>query len=249
MNEQNKSNQNHGETPKKSQGELVSQPSAWKKLLSKRWVYPAAYVAAAAIILTLVWVYQDVSQKRLAHDPTKVTETASVPATGKIDKENAKEPKAQEVTATVKDMAWPVADAKEVKVVKPFFDENESAENQQAAMVQYNDTFSPNVGVDLGREDDKAFDVKAALSGKVSRVELNPPLTGTVIEITHDNNVKTVYQSLSDAKVKEGDTVKQGDTIGTAGRNEIEKDLGNHLHFEVIEKGTQVNPEKLLPKK
>ncbi|MWV46578.1 peptidoglycan DD-metalloendopeptidase family protein [Paenibacillus sp. HJL G12] len=249
MNEQNKSNQNHGETPKKSQGELVSQPSAWKKLLSKRWVYPAAYVAAAAIILTLVWVYQDASQKKLAQDPAKVSETATAPTTNEAGKDAAKDPNAVEVTATVVDLAWPVADAKDVKVVKPFFEENGTAENNQAAMVQYNDTFTPNIGVDLGREDDKTFEVKAALDGKVSRVELNPPLTGTVIEITHDNDVKTVYQALSDAKVKVGDTVKQGDTIGTAGRSEVEKELGNHVHFEVYEKGTPMNPEDLLPKK
>ncbi len=61
--------------------------------------------------------------------------------------------------------------------MKPFFEEDGTPENNQAAMVQYNDTFMPNVGVDLGREDDKAFEVKAALGGKVTRVELNPPLT------------------------------------------------------------------------
>ncbi|MCJ8012786.1 M23 family metallopeptidase [Paenibacillus sp. KQZ6P-2] len=248
MNEQNKSNQNHGETPKKSQGELVSQPSTWKKLLSKRWVYPAAYVAAAAIILTLVWVYQDVSQKKLPQDPAKVSDTVKAPAANEASKDAAKDPKAVEVTATVVDMAWPVADAKNIKVVKPFFEENGTAENHLAAMVQYNDTFIPNIGIDLGREDDKTFEVKAALDGKVTRVDLNAAVYGTIIEITHDNDVKTIYQALSDAKVKEGDMVKQGDTIGTAGRSEIEKDLGNHVHFEVHEKGVPVNPEDLLPK-
>ncbi len=248
MNEQNKSNQNHGETPKKAQGELVSQPSAWKKLLSKRWVYPAAYVAAAAIILTLVWVYQDASQNKLAQDPAKVSETAATSNTNEAGKEAGKDEKAVEVTAAVVDMAWPVADAKDVKVVKPFFEKDGTAENNQAAMVQYNDTFSPNVGIDLGREDDKTFEVTAALDGKVTRVEVNPPLTGTVIEITHENDLTTVYQALSDAKVKVGDSVKQGDKIGTAGRSEIEKDLGNHVHFEVREKGTTVNPMDLLPK-
>ncbi|RED33751.1 MULTISPECIES: M23 family metallopeptidase [unclassified Paenibacillus] len=250
MNEQNKSSQNHGEAPKKVQGEPVNQPSSWKKLLSKRWVYPAAYVAAAAIILTLVWVYQDTSQKNLTQDPAKVTEqstTASDAAAGKDTATDAKD-NAVEVTANAEGMVWPVANAKDVKVVKPFYDENGTEENHQAAMVQYDDTFTPNVGVDLARADDQAFDVKAALGGKVTRVDLNPPLTGTVIEITHDNNLKTVYQSLSDAKVKLGDTVKQGDTIGTAGRSEIEKELGNHVHFEVYDNGTPVNPETVLPK-
>ncbi|GAB6991303.1 M23 family metallopeptidase [Paenibacillus pini] len=240
MNDQNKSNQPHGEAPKKGLGEPVNPPSAWKRLLSKRWVYPAVYVATAAIILTLVWVYQDTSQKKLA-DPTNAISGVSTEVS-----KDGKDEKAVEVIANAESLAWPVAVAKDVKIVKPYFDEKATEEQNLAAMVQYNDTLQPNVGVDLAREDNQTFEVKAALSGKVSRVE-NTPLTGTVVVINHANNMKTVYQSLTDAKVKLGDEVKQGDTLASAGRNEIEKDLGNHVHFEVYEKDVLVNPEKLLP--
>ncbi|MNC49793.1 Stage II sporulation protein Q [compost metagenome] len=132
-----------------------------------------------------------------------------------------------------------------MEVVKPFYDENGTEENHVAAMVQYDNTFVTNNGIDIAREDNKTFDVKAALSGEVTRVE-DVAVFGKVVEITHPGNLKTVYQSLGDIKVKQGDEVKQGDTLATAGRSEIEKDLGNHVHFEVYEDGKPVNPSDLL---
>lgn len=245
MNEQNK-NQTHGETPKPLKGAPVEKPSSWKRLLSKRWIYPAVYMAAAALILTLVWVYQDSSQKALTTDPTTVSESLVSKDTesgiNQLDKD------ALEVIAKAESMTWPVVNAKEVNIVKPYYDPKGSVENHQEAMVQYNDTFVTNTGVDLAREDDKTFEVKAALSGKVTRVEPHP-LMGTVVEVTHANNLKTVYQSLTDAKVKLGDEVTQGSTLASAGRSEMESDLGNHVHFEVYNNGQIVNPSELLPPK
>lgn len=37
-------------------------------MLAKKWVFPATYVAAAAIILTLMWVYQDTGTKTVSQD-------------------------------------------------------------------------------------------------------------------------------------------------------------------------------------
>jgi stage II sporulation protein Q len=243
MNEQNK-NQNHEESSKNIMGERASQPSSWKKLLSKRWVYPAAYIAAAAIILTLVWVYQDTSTKPLGQD-SAAQETANS-VTDDVGLNGQQE--SVEVVAQSENMVWPVANAAEVNIVKPFFDETASEDEQAAAMVEYDQTFTANTGIDLARSDDAAFDVKAALSGKVTRVEQHP-LMGNIVEITHDENLKTVYQSLDQVKVKEGDEVKQEQVIAASGRNEMEKDLNNHLHFEVIQEGKPVNPAALLPQK
>ena len=39
--------------------------------MSKRWVFPAVYIAAAGIILTLVWVYQGTGDKALNPDSPK----------------------------------------------------------------------------------------------------------------------------------------------------------------------------------
>jgi len=249
MNEQNKNKPNHEESLKKSQGESGAKPSTWNRLLSKRWVFPAVYTAAAAIILTLVWVYQDAGQKPLTGDTAAVvSQQQEAGASGKTDNAVAGDPEAVEVVANAEGMVWPVGNPAEVEVVKPFYDVNGTEENHVEAMVQYNDTFVPNAGIDIARADNKAFDVKAALSGEVTRVE-DVPVMGTVIEITHPGNMKTVYQSVGDTKVKQGDDVKQGDVLATAGRNEIEKNLGNHVHFEVYEDGAVVNPSEVLPQR
>lgn len=248
MNEQNKNQTNHEDSLKTKQGETSAKPSSWNRLFSKRWVFPAVYTAAAAIILTLVWVYQDAGRAPLSTDTAAVV-TDDVSATGDqaTSADAGKEPNALEVTASAESLAWPVANPSDIEVVKPYYDENGTEQNHIDAMVQNGDTFTPNTGIDLAREDNKTFDVKAAISGEVTRVEEVPTL-GTVIEVDQ-GGLKTVYQSLGEAKVKQGDQVKQGDTLAAAGRNEIEKNLGNHVHFEVYQDGKLVNPSELLPQK
>ncbi|MGN7762089.1 peptidoglycan DD-metalloendopeptidase family protein [Paenibacillus sp. 22594] len=247
MNEQDKNKTNHDESLKNKQGDSGAQPSSWNRLLSKRWVFPAVYTAAAAIILTLVWVYQDAGQKPLNPDTAAVV-SQEAGGTGTEAGATKNDPAALEVVASAETLAWPVASPADVEVVKPFYDENGTEENHVAAMVQYNDTFVPNAGIDIAREDNQSFDVKAALSGEVTRVE-DVAVFGKVVEVTSAGNLKTVYQSLGDTKVKQGDEVKQGDTLATAGRSEIEKNLGNHVHFEVYEDGKVVNPSDLLPQR
>lgn len=251
MNEQNNKKKPHEESPKIAMGEPVVQVSAWKRLLSKRWVYPAAYMAAAAIILTLVWVYQDTSQKPLDSTPASVSENGVVGTQDLMGQDNVSEgideDLAAQTVAVAEDLVWPVANMADVSVVKPFYDSEGSAEDHEAALVQYNDTFIANTGIDLARSDKQSFEVTAAMGGKVTRVE-EVPLYGMVVEITHANNLKTVYESLADVTVKQDDDVKQGTVLGTAGRNEIEQELGNHVHFAVYENDELINPSSVLPK-
>jgi len=196
-----------------------------------------------------VWVYQDADQKPLTGDTAAVVSQQQETGVSAATTGDASgDPEAVEVVASTEAMVWPVDNPADVKVVKPFYDVNGTEQNHEEAMVQYNDTFVPNAGIDIAREDNKTFDIKAALSGEVTRVE-DVPVMGTVIEITHPGNMKTVYQSVGDAKVKQGDEVKQGDLLATAGRNEIEKNLGNHVHFEVYEDNAVVNPSELLPQR
>jgi stage II sporulation protein Q len=112
-------------------------------------------------------------------------------------------------------------------------------------LVKYANTFWPHSGIDYARKDGKSFDVIAALSGKVIRVEQNP-LVGQEVEIQHENGLITVYQSLTDIRVKVGQEVKQGDVIAQAGRNNFEKEAGVHLHFEVRKGNQTVQPELYL---
>ena len=94
---------------------------------------------------------------------------------------------------------------------------------------------------------EKIFDVISVLDGIVISVE-NNDILGTTVEIRHDNDLISVYQSLSNVNVKKDDKVIQGQIIAKSGLSNIEKDLGNHLHFELYYKGKIVNPEEYYNK-
>ena len=73
-------------------------------------------------------------------------------------------------------------------------------------------------------------------------------LLGKIIQMKHDKDIISIYQSLSETSVKKGDTVKQGQVIGKSGTSNISTDLGSHLLFELIINGSTVNPEEYYDK-
>lgn len=75
--------------------------------------------------------------------------------------------------------------------------------------------------------------------GVVKKVLAGTKLKGYV-RIDHGNKVQTVYGSLDEIKVKEGDTVTKGQCIGTT-----DVTVSNplmHLHFEILIDGKHVDP-------
>lgn len=67
---------------------------------------------------------------------------------------------------------------------------------------------------------------------------------GYCIVIDHGNGMQTKYAHLSSIKTSYGKTVKQGQVIGLSGNTG--DSTGPHLHFEIIDGGTKVNPLKYL---
>ena len=102
-----------------------------------------------------------------------------------------------------------------------------------------------NSGTDFVSEN--TFDVVAVLDGSVTDVKEDETL-GKVVEIKHNNGYISIYQSLSEVSVKKGDIITQGQVIGKSGTNELDKDIGNHLHFELYYQGQIVNPEEYYDK-
>lgn len=133
----------------------------------------------------------------------------------------------------------------DIKIVRYFYNYQGSEEEQKNSLIYYDNTYIPNSGVDY--QGSEAFDVVSILDGEVTKVMENN-LLGKIVEITHDNNLISVYQSLGEVSVNEGDTVLQGQIIGKTGEANISTDLGNHLHFELIHNGTNVNPEEYYDK-
>jgi len=132
-----------------------------------------------------------------------------------------------------------------VTVVKKFYESSASEEEQAASLIYYQGTYIPNSGVDYKGMD--TFDVVSILDGTVTQISENG-LLGKIVEITHSNNLISVYQSLSEVSVSQGDIVTQGEIIGKSGVANISTDLGNHLHFEMIYDGKNVNPENCYGK-
>ena len=117
-----------------------------------------------------------------------------------------------------------------------------------AEELQYNDTLKQwevHKAVDLTTDADaKVF---AIANGTVTNIYTNY-LEGTVVEISHSNGLTSIYKSLdSDLKVKLGDYVKQGTTIGKVSSSMArELNSGNHLHFELLLNKVYVNPNDYI---
>lgn len=132
-----------------------------------------------------------------------------------------------------------------VTIGKYFYDYKAEASQQEKSIIYHNDTYMQNSGIDFISQN--VFDIVAVLDGTVANVSDNETL-GKIVEINHDNGYVTIYQSLSEVSVKKGDTVSQGQVIGKSGTNELDKEIGNHLHFEFYANGQVVDPTLYLNK-
>lgn len=113
--------------------------------------------------------------------------------------------------------------------------------------LQYNDTLKQwEIHKALDIVSDTSNNVIAIADGTVTNT-YNNYLEGGVIEITHDNGVKSLYKSLDDVSVKNGDFVKRGDVIASVSTSMArELNTGAHLHFEMFENNVSVNPNNYI---
>lgn len=67
---------------------------------------------------------------------------------------------------------------------------------------------------------------------------------GYYVAIYHDSTYSTLYAHMSSVAAYEGQWVNKGDVIGYVGSTG--NSSGNHLHFEVYQNGTRVNPSQFV---
>ena len=161
--------------------------------------------------------------------------------TAVVKVEDNKEDKIKEEkpTVTTEKLLKPVSD--DVKIVKKFYDASLSDAELEKALVYFEGVYRPNLGVDFSK-DGKAFEVKAACSGTVTKKD-NDALLGWVVTITNENGFSTTYQSLNEVSVEKDAVIKQGDKIGISGENVYESELKCHLHFVLEKDNIMLNPE------
>ncbi|MGL4521990.1 MAG: peptidoglycan DD-metalloendopeptidase family protein [Bacilli bacterium] len=209
-------------------------------VVKKRWYIPAAVVAVGVIVIVAMLAN---SAQNLVEEVSNIQKPGQGTTT---NPNNSKTPVTSEKPAaeTVK---MPVAKPAEFTIAKPFYDVSASAQEQEKALVFYNNTFTENTGVDIVAKNKKAFDVTASLSGKVVNVSKDG-LLGYVVAIEAKDGIITTYSSLSAVNVEKDMRVVQGQLLGTAGKSELNKDLAAHVHFEVKAKNTLVNPSVAFDK-
>ncbi|GMA50984.1 hypothetical protein GCM10025857_23410 [Alicyclobacillus contaminans] len=199
-----------------------------RKIFAKRWVYPAIYLGAAALIIGLMYI--------------KSQSGGSAPATS-TDVENP----GATTASTANEFIWPAAEGTQTKITMGFFSDKASQKDQAAALVFFDNTYYPHAGYDIQATNKQPFTVVSATNGKVTSVEPDP-VNGLTVEVTTSDGYVVHYASLGSVKVKVGDAVSQGQPIGTSGTCAYEKSQGNHVYFEVDKNGSAVDPGSLLPK-
>lgn len=132
-----------------------------------------------------------------------------------------------------------------IKIATNYYNQKDDEETQKNSLILYENTYLPSTGIDY--QSDYDFDVVSILDGIVVTVKEDQTL-GKLVEIKHKNNLMSSYQSLSEIMVKEGDEVKQGTIIGKSGTSNLQKNMGSHLHFELIKDSETVDPEEYYDK-
>jgi murein DD-endopeptidase MepM/ murein hydrolase activator NlpD len=96
-------------------------------------------------------------------------------------------------------------------------------------------------GADFGAP--QGTPVKAINSGRVILAE-SLFYDGNMVTIDHGQGLLSLYLHLSKMNVKEGDTVRAGQTIGASGSTG--RSSGPHLHLQVKWSGTDIDPLDLM---
>lgn len=99
----------------------------------------------------------------------------------------------------------------------------------------------PHYGIDYAAP--KGTAVRAAAGGKVIFAGSKNGY-GKVVEIAHENGLKTLYAHLQSYSVKKGQKVKQGQKIAQVGNSGLS--TGPHLHFGLYKNNRPINPNASL---
>lgn len=129
----------------------------------------------------------------------------------------------------------------DIQILRSYYDYKADASAQEKSLIYYEGTYLQSSGVSYGR--DEIFEVVSIKDGTVVEVK-EDELLGKIVQIKHNDGTVSIYQGLSEVAVEKDEMVVTGQTIAKSGTSNVEKDLGNHVHFELIVSGNTVNPEE-----
>jgi len=159
------------------------------------------------------------------------------------------------VTKTIFDDVIPVIKVED-KLVKPFmaddvkeltkyYDYKSDEKNQQESIINFENTYMQSSGISYGK--DAIFDVVSVLPGTIEEIK-SDDILGKVIKVKHDDKLYSIYSCLGETTISKGDRVIAGQVIGQSGTCNINKDIKNHVYFELQVDNNLVNPNNYYGK-
>ena len=100
----------------------------------------------------------------------------------------------------------------------------------------------PHYGIDFAAKE--GTKIKAMLNGKVTLVQQDLFYTGGTLIFDHGHGISTLYMHMKEIYVEKGQTVKQGEIIGTVGSTG--RSTGAHLDIRLNWFGTRLDPASVL---
>lgn len=210
-----------------------------KKRKLKGYVLPAIYfVVLGVMVVSITFLSQSLLEKQKMNDED-YNNSKSVFEESENDSTNTE----VDTTTEIKIVRPYTSD--KVTVTKEFYNKDESVENQEKALIFYENTYMPNTGILYGS--DEKFDVIAILNGTVKEIK-EDEILGQMITIECDNKITAVYYTLGEIKVNEGDQITQNQVIATSGTSNIDSSKAEFLLFETYIDGVLTNPNNLFDK-
>lgn len=195
----------------------------------KKSVVNALYVFSAVLLVSLFTI----SEYKLGHKPEKQGYVNKTIFQNEIP-----------VVAQQEKLIRPYVD-NAVQIATNYYNTKDDEETQKKSLILYENTYLKSTGIDYKIDYD--FDVVSILEGVVITVR-EDQILGKLVEIKHKDNVISTYQSLSEIYVNVGDELMQGALIGKSGTSNLQKDMGSHLHFELMIDSKNVDPEDYYDK-
>ena len=131
-------------------------------------------------------------------------------------------------------------------IARYYFDSSDSLEIKSQALVNYENKFTPSLGM-CYTFNNTPFNVTNSFEGVVVK-KTNDSLYGLSVVIENKDGLRAHYCGLSDLSIKVNETIKQGQVIGKSGENIINASLGNHLYFALQYQDDFINPLKAFDK-
>ncbi len=210
-----------------------------KKRKLKRYVLPTIYLVVLGLMVVSITL---LSQSLLEGE---VLKDENYNYSNSVFEETSDETVNNEVNELSEIKISKPFNNEKVSVAKNYYNKDESAENQENALIYYENTYMPNTGILY--ESDEKFDVLVILDGTVKEIK-DDEILGKVVTIENSNNITSVYYTLGEVKVNEGDKVTQNQVIATSGTSKLEISKAESLLFETYINGNLVNPNELFDK-